>query len=167
MNSTKRRHFDPTTHFKLNDICLWTTSLTRSDVEQEEQKVGRATIQTFQKTSPNIFEVETEGGEKANLLRVLVSMGLRAVDRDGEQDQQILYTLEATFAVDYLIIEAPEVADFVAFVDFNCMHNAWPFWRQHVFDTLKRASLPVVQVPFFAGKSPAVGPKKAKQKKLA
>jgi len=63
-----------------------------------------------------------------------------------------LYTLEATYAVDYIVISAPEREDLNRFIEFNCPHNAWPFWRQHVYDTLKRASLPVPAIPLFSSK---------------
>jgi hypothetical protein len=170
--------FDPTQFFALQDIALWTTSLSRDADYETAVHLGKCSVQTRHDVEPRLLNVVMEGEEDAKaLLRVLVSFGIRAVhaagagDRDAEDAQdnaegaqerkeQVLYTLEACFAVDYEVLQAPEESDFFKFLERNCVHQAWPFWRAHVYDTLKRASLPVPVVPLMSG---AHGGKKRKR----
>lgn len=84
------------------------------------------------------------------MLRVYVDLGIRSVCREADVEEA-LYTLDAVFAVDYYVLATPTKEQFDAFVSFNSVHNVWQFWRQHVYDTLKRASLPVPAVPLFSG----------------
>ncbi len=104
-----------------------------------------------------LYSASVEGtAEDVAFLRTLVNLGLRSViSAVDEQPEIVLFTLEATFAVEYIVEKEPQPKDFQEFLEFNCVHNAWPFWRQHVFDTLKRASLPVPIIPLFSGKKSA------------
>ena len=159
--------FDPATALALKDIALWSTSLTRGDVEYTPGRhLQTGTWQMMRGVKPEMLSVEFNDGESANVLRAIVSMGVRFVeesqeavaDPDGNEPVGclVLFTLEASFAVQYECLDdqpSPTQEEFNDFVNFNCVHNAWPFWRQHVFDTLKRASLPVPEVPFFAGRA--------------
>ncbi len=106
-----------------------------------------------------MLEATALDGEKADILRVIVRFALRVV-ANGNEDvaaedvthDEILHEIEAAFAVSYLMVEQPDEKTLHEFVSFNCVHNAWPFWRQHVFDVLKRASLPLIEVPLFGGR---------------
>lgn len=140
--------------FYLNDISLWESSLKRDrEFRWGEHTSDKCATQTFRAVEPEILEVEVEGEEqKQIMLRALVRLGVRMVPAEQE-DPDPIYTLEATFCADYFVLTPPSEETFQEFVDFNCIHNVWPFWRQHVFDTLKRASLPVPSVPLFAGQS--------------
>lgn len=156
MATSQPPFFDATEFFSLQDIALWSTSLRRDVDYQPALHDGKTIIQSMKSTKPEIISADTAdqlGGESHDLLRAFVKLGVRSVFRDGDDAADaVLYTLEATYAVDYLILKVPESEDFTRFVDMNCLHNAWPFWRQHVYDTLKRASLPVPVVPLFSGK---------------
>lgn len=151
--------FEPAKFFVLNDISLWDTSLVRENDYEPGRHQGKCTIQAFQSVKPEFCEVVIGSGpesleeETRPMLRVLVALGVRSICKEEGRDDEILYSLEATFAVDYFVIEPPEPAALEDFVKFNCVHNAWPFWRQHVFDIFKRASLPVPTVPFFPGRA--------------
>lgn len=140
--------------FHLNDISLWESSLRRDhEFRWAEHTLDNCTTQTFRAVEPEILEVEVEGEEQKKLvLRALVRLGIRMVPTE-QKDPDPIYTLEATFCADYFILTPPSEETFQEFVDFNCIHNVWPFWRQHVFDTIKKASLPVPSVPLFAGQS--------------
>lgn len=154
MARPKKSTFDPTQHFVLNDIFLWTCSLTRDGVYRKDLHEGKCVLQSFRKATPELFRAEVEGEEDTTLLlRVLVDLGVRSVFEhgDGSEEDEVLYTVEATFAAEYFVIDTPKGAeDLRAFVDLNVVHNVWPFWRQHVVDTTRRASLPVPSVPLFA-----------------
>ena len=149
----KREAFDPTEHFALNDIALWTTSLRRDGEYQSAIHDGKTVVQTMSSTSAEVVTVVFEGVEGSmEVLRAYVNLGVRSVYRDGKQEV-VLFTLEATFMVEYAIAKTPAENDLTRFVELNCIHNVWPFWRQHVYDTLKRASLPVPVIPLFSGKA--------------
>lgn len=151
----KRATFDPAQCFALYDIALWSTSLTRHSEYQADMHAPDGIVQTMRSTKPELFTGTIEGNSnEITLLRTLVSLGLRSILPEGEQRPEtiVLFALEATFSVEYVVEKAPSEEDFQSFVELNCVHNAWPFWRQHVYDTLKRASLPVPTIPLFSGK---------------
>lgn len=153
----------PQDHLQINDIYLWSTSLERENEYQENLHRGRTTIQSRQDIQVEMLEAEGENHVDADLLRVMVTLGIRVVfvEQEGSEPAP-LHTIEATFAVEYIVLKEFSEKQFKNFCDFNCVHNVWPFWRQHVYDTLKKASLPVVAVPFYPGKPS--GRKKAKKK---
>lgn len=146
---------DATRHFFLNDISLWECSLRRdSEFRWGEHTPESCTTQTFRTVEPEVIEVDVIGEDEQQLmLRALVKLGIRVLPKDAKEDAEPLYTLESTFCADYFILSTPNKKTFTQFVDFNCIHNVWPFWRQHVFDTLKRASLPIPTVPLYAGQN--------------
>lgn len=39
------------------------------------------------------------------------------------------------------------------FVQFNVVHNVWPFWREHAFRTAVQAKLPTPIIPLFKSDS--------------
>ncbi|WP_457097850.1 hypothetical protein [Lysobacter sp. P5_B9] len=160
--------FDATEYFALNDIALWTTSLRRDVEYQSGIHDGKTVVQTMRSTTAETITAVFEGAEEPmDMLRTYVNFGVRSVFRgDDDQQEVALYTLEATFAVEYAILKMPSEDKLQSFVEFNCTHNAWPFWRQHVYDTLKRASLPVPVIPFFSGK-PGGRPGKIKLKRAS
>ena len=149
--SAERKAFVPSDFFSLQDIFLWEMVLRRQGDHQSHLDVEKSTLQTRRSVTPLTFKASIEGIEnEADLLRALVKFGLRSIAAPMQDRPEIVhFELEATFAVDYLVLRAPSSDDFAGFVEQNCVHNAWPFWRQHVYDTLKRASLPVPSIPLF------------------
>lgn len=156
--------FQPTDYFVLQDICLWGTSLKRDSEYLPDVHDGKCAVQTMRSFDADQYKVSFENGEEGDLLRVLVTLGLRTVTKpEDETPETVLNSLEATFAVEYLVLKQPSEDELKEFVEFNCLHNAWPFWRQHVYDTLKRASLPVPLVPLFSGKPSAKSKRKIRR----
>jgi hypothetical protein len=156
--SSEQGAVDVTRFFFLNDISLWDCSLRRErEYRWGEHTTENCSTQTFRSVEPELLEVEVEGeSDKKMMLRALVKLGVRMVPNEQEAEgdgPDPIFTLEATFCADYFILSQPPEDVFVKFIEFNCIHNVWPFWRQHVFDTLKRASLPVPSVPLYAGQS--------------
>lgn len=152
--------FNATEYFDLLDVQLWETHLKRG-IEYSpglhDEKLG---IQSRKGVEFRRFLVADPASGDAErtleFLRVIVHLGLRGLhaveDEDGDLgsvEDRLLFEIEASFAVIYQFKKEPEAKDLDKFVRLNCVHNAWPFWRQHVFDTLKRASLPVPPVPLF------------------
>jgi Preprotein translocase subunit SecB len=142
----------------LGDIALWSARF-EQPVEYEpgrhDELMG---TQARRRVKGELLKIVGDDGEEKQQLRALVELGVRMVvnDRDRDDprtdDADVLFLIEATFAVSYTIVgAAPPAQEMEHFLRFNCVHNAWPFWRQHVYDTLKRASLPVISIPLFSG----------------
>lgn len=149
----------------IQDIALWETKLKR-EIEYPDIAPSSIRFQEMRGVRVDSVEATSDDGSSVDILKMFVSLGVRcravrplsegeAQDRD-ESDSSVLFTLEATFAVDYVVLDALAENEVTEFAQFNAVHNVWPFWRQHVFDMLKKASLPVPEVPFFAGRKSLV-----------
>lgn len=162
--------WDPKGYLQMEDIALWETTLKRHLDYQPAVHSEHITTQSRRGVSAEFLEAVDKDGNEENYLRALVTLATRGVftppdvdpDVERSDEESILFELEATFAVVYLMTEKPPEEHLKQFVTFNCVHNAWPFWRQHVYDTLKRASLPVPNVPFFSGSGGKKKPKASK-----
>jgi hypothetical protein len=164
--------WDPREHFQLQDIALWECKLERFlDYQPGIHHEDHIRVQTRRTVGADMLEAVDAKGERAEYLRALVTLATRAVlapieaeaPSQSSSDHPVLFEVEATFAVVYQVTHQPTEEQLDAFVSFNCVHNAWPFWRQHVYDTLKRASLPVLTVPLFMGNKPTGSKNKEKK----
>lgn len=149
--------FDPTKSLRLQDIALWESELQRGPTQVHPtdgirfQEMRAVRAEQAQAISPEV-------AEPVDLLRVLVTFGVRAMNEvsddaapSSDDDDPFLYALVSTFYADYIVVDSITQDHIEQFASKNAVHNMWPFWRQHVFDTLKKASLPVPEVPFFPG----------------
>lgn len=90
-----------------------------------------------------------ERGDQSVLL-VKLELGIRLVDQN---DPERVYTqIEADYLAVYHIKSALTDAHYLAFAEFNSLHNVWPFWRQHVYDIVQRGRLPAIDIPLMSGK---------------
>lgn len=166
--------FDPTKCLKLQDIALWDSHLVRFVAYPTLDQGQRIGYQSMRGVRVDLAGMLGDDGEEIDILKVFVSLGIRCVvsreasndevpeeesradrnddENDSDVEEIVLYALEATFSVDYEILETMPEEQVSSFANFNSVHNVWPFWRQHVYETLKKASLPVPEVPFFAGR---------------
>lgn len=149
--------WDPTSCLSIQDISLWESSLVRHSEFQQAVHEKKVVMQGMKEIEAQHLSVVDVDGESFDILRAIVKLGLRAVvpheDSSDPAAVEILHELTASFAVHYRVMQTPPDEELQGFFQFNSVHNVWPFWRQHVYDTLKRASLPVVEVPFFSGKT--------------
>ncbi len=151
--------FNAAAHFALVDIALWECSLKRYLDYLPAVHDGHVNVYFRDGVRAQVAEGETPEGSVGKFLRAFITLGIRGVYRPDDSEQasesredvteNVLFEIEATFLVLYAITKEPAAEDLKNFARLNCMHNAWPFWRQHVFDTLKRASLPQITLPFF------------------
>lgn len=133
---------------KLKDITLYASRFERGEYDgsegvQEDKKGTHFTKST----------IEIEDSEQENL-EVLVLLGIRVVppDTDDEdEDPPFSFLIEAEYIVEYQITDGLPEDAIKAFAEFNAVHNAWPFWRQHVYDIVQKAGLPKLEVPLFTG----------------
>lgn len=152
---------DITSRLKIQDISLWETHLKRHVEYPQIEDASQLRYQTMRGVRIDQFGAGSEDGSEMDLLKMLVSLGIRCVGEgvpDADGNTGVIFTLEAVFAADYLVLDALDESEVAEFARFNAIHNVWPFWRQHVYDTLKRASLPVPEIPFFAGRSELIDP---------
>lgn len=155
----------PQDYLQINDLYRWDSRLERSVEYQPEAHQGKTRIQARESVETELLDAETDAGKPLKVLRAKVNLGIRVVYLEQVDAEPVaLHAVEATFAVEYLMVREPSEEQLAGFCQWNCIHNVWPFWRQYVYDTLKSASLPVVSVPFFhhGGRS-----KKPKTVKLA
>jgi hypothetical protein len=149
----KTAPFDPTEYLSIHDICLWESSLSRQEEFQASTHLGRCVPQSFHTSEPSLYRANFGDDEEELVLRVLVELGVRTVYKGTEEvpEDKTLYTLEATYCAEYVVHQVPSKEELSSFIEFNCIHNVWPFWRQHVLDILRQANLPTPMVPFFPG----------------
>lgn len=153
----------PADYLQLNDLYRWGSKFERGAEFQSDLHLGRTKLQSRHEVQSELLDAQTEDGEDITVLRAKVSLGIRVnfVEAD-DVEPEFLHSLEAVFAVEYIVLRPLSEEQMRDFCKFNCTHNVWPFWRQYVFDTLKSASLPVISVPFFPGNG-----KKAKRRTKA
>lgn len=153
----------PQDFLKIQDIYLWDSKLERHLEYQPAIHGEKMHVQSRRAFEPELVDATAQDGQTIELFRVKVTLGIRAIYA-GEDDEP-LHSLEATFAVEYEILSALPHDKMSEFIEFNSAHNVWPFWREHVFSTLRSASLPVLNVPFFPGEKKKAA--KARKKKQA
>ncbi|MEJ1364959.1 MAG: hypothetical protein RPU64_07800 [Candidatus Sedimenticola sp. (ex Thyasira tokunagai)] len=143
---------------KLVDVVLDQSKLQRNkDIEPRGMSANFSQQNRLDFCAEEI--VFGDDGNELKLLRVSVNLGIRAIkSRDEEveaqekadgEDEAIspLFLIEAVFRAEYLIEGELSDAEVQEFCHYNAVHNVWPFWRMHVFNTLKLASLPQLNIP--------------------
>jgi hypothetical protein len=112
--------------------------------------------------------VYKDDGEKTNIFRTYIELGIRAIVDDEEpnkpiEESPVLFTVEAVYRVDYLRSKKISKEEAAEFLKYNTVHNVWPFWRQHVFQTTKTANLPSLSIPLFRRTQEKVSKKSRKK----
>lgn len=136
----------------LLDIYLWDSVFKRGGsvdargYPQTPEQQSRLSVETQELTLK-------EGKHTLDLLRILVTLGIRGVpeDKDEPTERDVFFTIEATFAAEYLIADSLSEEETGEFSKHNAVHNVWPFWRHHVFSIVNSANLPRINVPLLRG----------------
>lgn len=162
---------DPAKALFLNNVFLFETALERNEELLHKHDLANFSVQTFRNVEPEVFKGTIGAStEEQVILRVIVRLGFRSVLKEvqaatGEEvrsasdlahDEEVDevgvgFSIEASFATEFVVLERMEEEALHRFFELNCVHTVWPFWRQHVFETLKRAGLPVPSIPLMAG----------------
>lgn len=144
---------------KLGDIYLYESNIKRFDTFDRDSALDTlkvrhklaAEAQEYQSTE---LKTDEESGRKGNLLEVKVHFGVRYIDeKDEHSEPKILAQIEATFLADYVYEEDVSEDAVNEFIKFNVVHNAWPFWREFVFQMAERSHLPKPEIALMFGKS--------------
>lgn len=133
---------------KILDVILMQANFSRPSEEWKGEGIGTP----WQQHKRGVrYSVEMVNDHRE--LQVLVQLGTRLLIGGEKPDNggAVQFAIEADFLVRYAAAEDVDDASLDAFATFNAVHNAWPFWRQHVFDIVQRARLPHLEVPLFSG----------------
>jgi len=109
--------------------------------------------------------------EEVEILRNYIRFLISAFEKPAEDepsdsvDDTLLFSIEAEYRVDYLVIGDLSDEEVEVFSKYNVVHNAWPFWRQHVYQTVRNAKLPHINIPFFRRDPETPKPKRTKRKR--
>lgn len=149
--------FSPGKHFRLGNVRLVSSSFSTMPRIESEHIGDDDEIQTRRWNEAEIREGEFPDGTRKAGLFVTVNLGIRrlrphAPEGSVEAAPDVtLYCVEASFRADFEVVEASYGdEDLDRFSDANACHIVWPFWREHVFRTLRDAALPMVDVPLLA-----------------
>lgn len=131
---------------RLKDIALFECHLARG-----KQPDGAPPLVLHHKRGVQFVRTKSSPDAKFDdQLQVGVRLGYRVVDETAAEPQMV-FEIEAEFAVSYTFTADIAEEAIQAFANLNCAHIVWPFWRQHVFDTVARARLPQFEVPLLSG----------------
>ena len=135
---------------ELRDIVLHTSSLERmGDIDPLLYPTSVRKESEVKVSVDKVSFVDDEDGT-IPILRAYVQLVVRGFDEDQEDaETQALFAIRGEYRVDYLEVKELTETELDAFTEFNSVHNVWPFWRQHVYETVSRASLPRITVPLF------------------
>ncbi len=134
---------------KLRDIQLFEARFERPTKAIETGNV-QARQEHMRGVAYVIGDVDLEG-QTHRLLQITVHLGTRVVEERTEPDPPVYFLIEASFLVEYEVTGLLEDDAIAAFANYNAVHNAWPFWRQHVYDIVQRGRLPPLEIPLFSG----------------
>jgi len=149
---------------ELLDIVLTRQVLETADDRYalSELVCANTTQQKHLHTSSAIVHYEQDG-QTVTTLVAEVHLGVRLLDADmvsneddaEEQQQAAVAVIEAAFRAEYAVTELPTDHQIEEFVNFNAVHNVWPFWREVVFRLARSARLPAIWVPLYSANSAA------------
>lgn len=156
---------------QLVDLVLHEGTLARSKDIDPMMYPNKFTQQSKISVAGEEFYYSDDEGHKDNVFRNYVSFGVRAVkDLDAksknESSPEIYFTIEATFRIDYLLQKSLTPEEAQEFSQFNSVHNAWAFWRQFVFQTVKSGELPPINIPLMSGQIFKSRTKKKKERSV-
>lgn len=98
--------------------------------------------------SAEFWEPTEENPQKEKIIKVKVDLGLRFVA--GEDDELIvLAEIKACFVAEYIQTGEASQEALDEFIQFNTVHNVWPFWREHAFRVSAETRLPRPQIGLY------------------
>jgi hypothetical protein len=156
------------TALRLRDVMLNRCSFKRPNPPPAAYEQVEVRQLTKRAVNYVLGDVPAEGEEKEGtikLLQVIVALGIRITGMK-ENNRPIYFEIEADFLVEYDVKDDISDAAIKAFAEFNSVHNVWPFWRQHVFDTVSRGRLPHIEIPLFGGLGPQLPRRTPKAKRV-
>ena len=134
---------------ELRDLALHSCSLTRDkSLDPNLYPLSVRAKSDVQVAVDQLLFTDEEDNE-IPILRAFVKFKLAAYSREDRSSANQLFNISAEFRVDYFVRKKLTDREIKAFGDYNAVHNVWPFWRQHVQQTVDQACLPRVTIPLF------------------
>ncbi len=133
---------------ELIDIHLYSTSITRFEEIS-------ADIYPDEMGQQNKISVKAEFLEKADdsddtrLIHAKVEFGLRFIEENEDGEIKTLAEIEACFIAKYHQLAEVSEEAISEFMQFNVVHNVWPFWREHAFRSAAQAKLPTPMISLY------------------
>jgi len=140
---------------RIRDVVLWESNFIQPNDYLEFESLKPQSRHRLDRCETYTLE-ERDGADARTMLRAYCEFAIRAVgvngtdaskDSGSSESVPVLFQIEATFALVFETKKEFDKKEADSFFMQSCTHICWPFWRQHVFDTLKRASLPMLSVP--------------------
>ena len=130
-------------NINLLDIVLYKSSFERFADIYDESQLGQ---QNKLAVKADISEAIDDKNNTIHLLSVFIDLGIRVSDI-SQEEPKLMYQIEATFKVDYQLLNNVDETALIEFSRFNAVHTVWTFWRQFVFSTVNQAHLPCPDIP--------------------
>ena len=134
---------------ELRVIALHTCSLTRDTTLDPNLYPLSVRAESDVQVAVDQLLFADEENDKIPILRAYVRISLAAFGREDRSGANDIFKIKAEYRVDYFAKKELTKLEVKAFGDYNAVHNIWPFWRQHVKQTVDAAGLPRVTIPFF------------------
>lgn len=131
-------------NLNLLDIVLYKSSFERFSDFHEKVQLGQ---QNKLAVKADTSEAVDDENNIIHLLSVFVDLGIRVSDISQDAEPKLIYQIEATFKVDYQLLNNVDETVLIEFSRFNAVHTIWSFWRQFVFSTVNQANLPHPDIP--------------------
>lgn len=136
---------EATPAMELLDLHLYTCSLERADCDYD---IFSPEIKKNQKNSAeinaDIFEPIEKTEDSFQLLNIKVSLKVALYNQENQEKP--LYTISACFLAKYVQRYELNENALKEFIQFNSLHNIWPFWREHALRVASLANLPKPQI---------------------
>ncbi|OUR72131.1 hypothetical protein A9Q78_07420 [Methylophaga sp. 41_12_T18] len=133
---------------ELIDIHLYSTSISRfEEINSDNYPEGMA--QQNKISIKAEFLEKEEDSDGSALIHAKIEFGLRFVEENEESEINTLAEIEACFIVKYHQSQEISEEAINEFMEFNVVHNAWPFWREHAFRSAAQAKLPTPMISLF------------------
>lgn len=145
-NATVRR---ASNKLEFRDIALHTCSLTRDETVDPHLYPFSVRATSDVRVAVDQLLFTDEENDEIPILRAYVRLSVAAFKKEDTSSARQLFKIRAEYRVDYLVLKQLTELEIKAFGDYNAVHNIWPFWRQHVQQTVNQASLPRVTIPLF------------------
>ena len=149
---------------ELRDVALHTSSFTRNEEIDPSLYPYSIDKDTTIQVKSEELSFKDESDEDISVLRSFINFVLVGLLRD-EDSSQDLFKINTVYRVDYAIVKELTTEEMKEFSMFNAVHNAWPFWRQHIHYISNNAQIPRITIPLFRSTSINKPTKKKKRRR--
>lgn len=134
---------------ELIDIHLYSTSISRFEEINSDDYPEEMGQQNKISVKAEFLENDSDDSDDSRLIHAKVEFGLRFIEENEESEIKTLAEIEACFIVKYHQTQEVSEEAINEFMQFNVVHNAWPFWREHAFRSAAQAKLPTPMISLF------------------